>query len=153
MPPSDDLFITALHQWGDVFMRRSMRNIFKFAKDSGLSMSQIGALTHIYRGSGGVSDIGSDLGVTSAAASQMLDRLVQLGIILRTEDPRDRRVKQIELTPKGHSILEESFRVRDSWLADLTEVLSAEEKEQILAGLKILIEKTRQLEEQVELEG
>ncbi len=152
MPPPDDLFVSTLHQWVHVFMRRSMRNFLKFSKESGLSMSQIGALFYIFRGSGGVGDIGSDLGVTSAAASQLLDRLVQLGLITRTEDPRDRRAKQIVLTAKGRHILEESLQVRQSWLLDLNAVLSPEEKEQIMAALKIMIEKTLQLEEQPEWE-
>ena len=152
MSPPDDLFVATLQQWVELFMRRSMRNFLKFSKDTGLSMSQVGALFYIYRGSGGVSDIGSDLGVTSDAASQLLDRLVQLGLILRTEDPRDRRAKHIVLTGEGRSILEKSFQVRLSWLSDLDVVLSPQEKDQIMAALKIMIEKTRQLEEHVELE-
>ena len=72
------------------------------SRESGLSMSQISALFHIHQADGsGVTDLGDHLGVTSAAASQMLERLVQQELILRTEDPDDRRVKQMVLTEKG----------------------------------------------------
>jgi DNA-binding MarR family transcriptional regulator len=142
--PQADLFIDTMQNWIDVFMRRSMRNFIRFSRESGLSMSQIGALYHIHRrGSSPVSDLGEHLGVTSAAASQMLERLVQQGIILRSEDPHDRRGKQIVLTEKGHQILLESIHARQGWLVDLADELSAGEKEQISAALKILIEKTR----------
>ncbi|MBC8332997.1 MAG: winged helix-turn-helix transcriptional regulator [Anaerolineae bacterium] len=143
MSPNDP-FVDALHRWIEIFMRRSMRNFLSYVRESGLSMSQIGALFHIHRmGSSGVTDLGDHLGVTSAAVSQMLERLVQQELISRTEDPNDRRVKQIVLTPKGCQILEEGIRARQGWLNDLTESLSPDEKEQITAALNVLIIKTQ----------
>ena len=140
----DDPFVDVLHRWIGIFMRRSMRNFLSYVRESGLSMSQIGALFHIHRmGSSGVTDLGDHLGVTSAAVSQMLERLVQQELISRTEDPNDRRVKQIVLTPKGCQILEEGIRARQGWLNDLTESLSPDEKEQITAALNVLIIKTQ----------
>jgi hypothetical protein len=73
-----DPFIAAFHQWIDIFMHRSMRRFIHFARESGLSMSMIGTLFHLSKkGSAGVTDLGDHLGVTSAASSQMLERLVQ----------------------------------------------------------------------------
>ena len=132
-------------------MQRSMRDFMGFARERGLSMSQLGALFHIHhRGSSGVSDLGDDLGVTSSAASQMLERLVHQGLILRSEDPSDRRVKHIVLTDKGLQVLHESIRARQSWLADLAETLSGSEKEDIIAALNILIDKADHLSQLVE---
>src|SRR5271157_2367196 len=73
-------------------------------------------------------------------------RLVQQELILRSEDPQDRRVKDIALTDKGRKTLKDSFRARKGWLQELAQALSREEKEQIAAALKILIGKTNQLE-------
>ncbi len=122
-----------------------------YSKENGLSMSQIGALFQIHRGSSGVSDLGGDLGVSSAAASQMLERLVQQSLITRSEDPKDRRVKQIVLTDKGRQILKESIHARQSWLDELARTISPEEKEQIVGALNILIEKASQLAPHPEL--
>jgi len=136
-----DPFVVMLKEWMEVSMRHSMRNIIRYARDSGLSMTNLGAIFHIHRiGSCGVTELGDHLGVTSAAASQMLERLVQQDLILRTEDPDDRRVKQIALTDKGHRILEEGIRARQGWLNDLAQTLSDGEKETIMVGLKILID-------------
>ena len=101
MTESESLTAT-LERWIDIFMHRSMRNFIEYARKSGLSMSQLGALFHLNRmGTSGVTNLGDHLGVTSAAASQMLDRLFQQGLIQRTEDPHDRRVRKIELTTQG----------------------------------------------------
>ena len=151
MQPSEP-FLATLKDWIEVFMRRSMRNFILYSKDTGLSMPQIAALARIYKGTSGVSDLGEELGVTSAAASQMLDRLVQQGLILRSEDPADRRAKHIVLTEKGKLTLQESFNARQGWLDDLSATLSASEKEQVIAALNILITRTKQLEETTELE-
>jgi len=143
MPPADP-FVVALQNWIEVSMRRSMRNFLRYARESGLSMSQLGALFHIHRmGRSGVTDLGDHLGVTSAAASQMLERLVQQGLILRTEDPDDRRVKRIVLTERGSQTLGDGIRARQGWLDDLAETLSPTEKAQITESLNILIDKAR----------
>ena len=114
-------------------------------------MSQLGALFHIHRmGSSGVTDQGEHLGVTSAAASQMLGRLVQQGLILRSEDPSDRRVKQIVLTDKGLQVLQESMRSRQNWLYDLAAALSDSEKETITAAMNVLLDRAQHTGQPVE---
>ena len=150
----NDPFVATLEEWIKVSMHRSMRNFLCYARKGGLSMSHIGALFHIHReGKCGVTELGKHLDVTSAAASQMLERLVQQELILRTEDPKDRRGKQIVLTDKGDRVLEEGIRARQSWLDDLTETLSDGEKETIMGALNILIDKARNLKQPIEPES
>ncbi len=146
-------FVATLKEWFEVSMHRSMRNFIRYARNSGLSMTHLGALFHIHhRGSSGVTELGDHLGVTSAASSQMLERLVQQQLILRTEDPDDRRVKQIVLTDEGSLVLEEGIRARQSWLDDLAKTLSDDEKETIKGALDILIDKVKNLKQPVEPE-
>jgi len=144
---SAEPFVQSLQDWIDVFMRRSMHKMILFSKESGFSTSQLGALFRIYHHSTGVSDIGHELGITSAAASQMLDPLVQQGLILRTEDPRDRRVRQIALTDKGQQILQQSINARQAWLDELAVHLTPAEKEQVIAALHLMINAAKQIEE------
>lgn len=143
---SAETFADTLGEWMEVSMRHSMRNILRHARASGLSMSHLGAIFHTQRmGSCGVTKIGEHLGVSSAAASQMLERLVQQKLVSRTEDPDDRRVRRIVLTEKGQQILDEGMRARHSWLNDVAKSLSDSEKETISSALKILIAKVNQL--------
>jgi len=148
-----DPFVVTLQRCIEIFMQRSMRDFLGYARESGLSMSQLGALFQIHhRESSGVTDLGDQLGVTSSAASQLLERLVQQELILRSEDPSDRRVKQLVLTDKGRQVLQESIRARESWLSDLAAALSDSEKEAIIAALNILIDKANHFSQPVESE-
>lgn len=141
-------FSAAIQSWIGVFMHRSMRSMLLYAKANGLSMSQLGALMHIFKGTCGVSDIGDDLGISSAAASQMLERLVQQGLITRSEDPHDRRVKQIVLTAHGKQVVQESMQAGKGWLDELATRLSPAEQEQAVEALNILVARASQIEQQ-----
>jgi DNA-binding MarR family transcriptional regulator len=144
---SSDPLVTTLHEWFGIFRRSLMGNFFIYARDNGLTMAQFGAMLRIfYRGACGVSDIGNVLGVTNSAASQMLERLVQLQLITRTEDPKDRRVKHIVLTDKGRQIVQESNFAFHNWMEALARTMNVAEQEQVSNALAILIEKARQLQ-------
>jgi DNA-binding MarR family transcriptional regulator len=80
----------------------------------------------------------------------MLDRLVQQGLIERTEDPNDRRARRITLTEAGHQAVLESIRAQRGWFDDLAASLSPAEKEEITAALGILIDHARHLGQQAE---
>jgi DNA-binding MarR family transcriptional regulator len=145
-----DPFVAILREWIEVFMGRSMHGFVRYSKERGLSMSQLGAMFHLYyEGGGGVKGLGDHLGVSSAAASQMLQRLVQQHLILRSEDPVDRRVKHLVLTERGIQTIQESIRSREEWMDELAKTLSADEKAQIMASLNILINKAQRLDDPV----
>jgi DNA-binding MarR family transcriptional regulator len=143
--PEAEGFVTTLRSWMEVFMQRSMGDFMTYARQNGLSAAQLGALFQVRRGSSGVSDLGDDLGVSSSAASQMLERLVQQGLIVRSEDPDDRRVKQIALTERGTALLDGSIRAREGWLSELAETLSDREAQELIAALRLLIDKAKAL--------
>ncbi len=141
-------FIGTLREWTEVFMKRWVSGFIQYAKEQGLSMSQVGALFHLSRsGASGVSELGGDLGVTSAAASQMLERLVQAGLVVRREDPEDRRAKRIELTELGEQILRDSIEARLRWFSTLADSLSSREREAAASILRTLTSRARELDE------
>ncbi len=140
-------FQAALQDWTGAFMRNSMRSFLLFSKERGLSVPQIGALFRIHRGDCSVSDLGSELGVTNAAASQMLEGLVKEDLARRSEDPNDRRAKKLMLTEKGRRLLSESIRARQGWLNSLADGLSAPEQAQAAAALRMLVGKIREIEQ------
>jgi DNA-binding MarR family transcriptional regulator len=144
---SNDTLVITLQEAFTIIRHRMMGNMFAFIRDKGLTMAQFGAMMHILnKQSCGVSDIGSDLGITNSAASQMLERLVQLNLITRSEDPADRRSKQIVLTDKGRQLLHEGSQANRAWLEDLAHAMTAAEQEQVRQAFEILIEKARQME-------
>jgi len=140
-----DDFASTFREWTKLFMHRSMHGYLNYVREKGLSMSSIGTLHHLRRtGHVGVSDLGEHLGVSSPAASQMLDRLVDDGLITRVEDPTDRRMKRITLAETGRRILEESMDAQLSWIKELGNRFSDQEKEQLTAAMRLMIKKARE---------
>jgi DNA-binding MarR family transcriptional regulator len=135
MTTRDD-FQSALRAWAAVFMRRSVHEFMVAMKDSGLSTSQLNTLMRLhYRGSCPVSGIRDELGVSAAAASQIVDRLVGMGLIERSEDPTDRRVRQITLTSRGRSLVARGVKARLAWVPQLARRLPAAELGEIVDAL------------------
>ena len=135
------VFTEVIREWSEVFMQRSMRDFRKFMEETGLSFSQINILMRLLHGRRiGVSEIGEQLGVTNAAASQAVDRLVGMDLIERTEDPTDRRAKRLALTLKGHALIEKGIEVRSQWIEGLTDALTPEQQSLIISALTLLTE-------------
>jgi DNA-binding MarR family transcriptional regulator len=137
-----------IREWSEVFMHRSMRDFKRFMEETGLSFSQINILMRlVHAKSTGVSEVGEQLGVTNAAASQAVDRLVGLGLIERTEDPEDRRAKKLALTPKGRVLIEKGIEARSKWVEGLTDALTPEQQNMIISALTLLTEAALKMED------
>lgn len=147
MDQKDDLH-QALLDWVHISMRRTMHEFTRWMNRSSLSNSQLGALMRLYyHGDCPISDIGDNLGITAAAASQMVDRLVQNGLLQRDEDPDDRRVKRVTLTTKGNALVQEGVEARLKWLRDLETALPKGKHREIITSLSTLTARAEELEE------
>jgi DNA-binding MarR family transcriptional regulator len=137
-----------IREWSEIFMHRSGRDFKRFMDETSLSFSQLSVLMRLkHGGNSGVSEIGDLLGVTNAAASQAVDRLVHLGLIERTEDPEDRRAKRLALTQKGNTLIEKGVEARSKWIEGLTDALTLEQQNMIISALTLLTEAARKTKE------
>jgi len=142
----------SLHNWMHIITRTNMKRMHIFAKDNGFSMSQINAMFRIhYRGAISISDLSTETDVSPAAASQMIDKLVNQGYVSRIEDPIDRRNRIIDLTKTGHEIVEKSKEERTAWLNELAACFSPVEQEIIEEAMKLLIQKTLEIDNREEI--
>ncbi|QYJ03355.1 MarR family transcriptional regulator [Nocardioides panacisoli] len=71
------------------------------ARRAGLSPHELTALELLVADQHGPSDLARHLGVTSAAASGIVDRLVARGHVERVPDEHDRRRRRLDLTDSG----------------------------------------------------
>ncbi len=134
----------SLRAFMDAFMHRSMRGWSHFAKSTGLSMPQFSILMQLHhKGACGISEISERFDITNAAASQLVEKLVQGGYLKREEDPNDRRSKLLSLTPKGTSLIQQGVEQRHRWMDELLKNLSAEEKARVNEALHILVERAK----------
>jgi len=140
-------FSQAIRSWMDVFMHRSMRGWGLFAKSTGLSMPQFSVMMQLhYKGACGMSEVSERFEITAAAASQLVDKLVQSGFIKRDEDPHDRRAKVLNITDKGRELIQRGIEERYRWVDQLAEKLTAEERAQVSDALNIMTRAAQELE-------
>jgi DNA-binding MarR family transcriptional regulator len=140
-------FSEVMGEWAEVFMHRSFRDFKRFMDEAGLSPSQVNALMRLYHGKlCGVSDIGGHLGITNAAASMMVDRLVQMGLLERNEALQDRRLRHLKLTVQGQALVERGIAARRAWMESLTSNLSPEQQAMIAEALGMLTDAAKKLE-------
>lgn len=141
-------FDRSIRAWMDIFMHRSMRGWWRFAKSMGLSMPQFSMMMQMYhRGACGMSEVSERFEITPAAASQLVDKLVLSGFIMRQEDPSDRRAKLLDLTPKGRELIEQGIEERYRWVGELEAKLTEGEREQISEALDIMTRTSQALVE------
>ena len=73
-----------------------------------LTMSQLKILFALrLHGAAGGQELAQMMGVSLATMTGIIDRLVASGHVTRGEDPKDRRVRRIELTDKGTGQIDE----------------------------------------------
>jgi DNA-binding MarR family transcriptional regulator len=137
---SEQDFLNAVENWAKFYFFQSLTNFFNYLKNSDLSLLQAYALTYIYfKGPIKISELCEHMLVSPGAASQMVDRLEKLGMVKRSPDPKDRRVRQVTVLKKGEKFMQENFRFSQSWLGEIPAQITPEEESQVIAALSILI--------------
>ena len=104
-----------------------------------MTMAQIKALFTISQGEAvPVSRVAEYLGVGQPTASHLVDKIVRSGLASRTENPDDRRVKLVRLTPKGQDLVRRLYQGGEQQYRQWLSGLSKEELESLLVGLTSL---------------
>jgi DNA-binding MarR family transcriptional regulator len=102
-------------------LRDPMRQTIKFLHKHNLSYAAVVALMTLRdRGGQSISDLSTEIGLSLAATSQLVERLVQDGFVRRTAHEPDRRRKEVALAAKGHAFLD---RVESAHSAAAVQVL------------------------------
>lgn len=97
----------------------------------------IGMLSH-HAGGFGVREIAHRMRVSSAAVSQVVDRLVQGGFVSRVESPTDRRARLITLSDKGRALFSARSERPLRWITQVADALTDAEATVVLSALTIL---------------
>jgi DNA-binding MarR family transcriptional regulator len=105
-----------------------------------LTMPQLKVVLLLFTGGPArMSVIASDLGVSLATATGVVDRLVQRGLVAREGDPEDRRVVLCRLSEKGEEVMGGLWQVSREQVRRLMRVLTSEQLELITKALEALV--------------
>lgn len=78
------------------------------------------------------SSLGEQLGLSVSAITQMVNRLEACGLVCRTDDSADRRIKHLSLTEKGERLMEERRSRRVDQAEEVLGRLTAEQRKQLI---------------------
>ena len=90
----------------------------------------------LHKGALPVNVIGPKVNLTPGSISVCVDRLFCKGLVSRAESATDRRVRLVELTPAGRSLIEPVFQRHSQVLDEIFGVLTDEERGQLEALLR-----------------
>jgi MarR family 2-MHQ and catechol resistance regulon transcriptional repressor len=92
----------------------------------------------LHKGPLPVNTIGPKVWLTPGSISVAVDRLVKKALVSRKDHPDDRRVRRVELTPKGRALITRGFGEHAAEMEDVAGVLSKSERLTLLRLLKKL---------------
>jgi DNA-binding MarR family transcriptional regulator len=109
-----------------------------------LTMPQLKALLGIaYEQSMTVSQVGDVLGIGRPAASNLVDRLVHLGLVTRAEDPTDRRRTNVQLSQQGSILVARLQQGGEDMFRACLDLLSDDDVAALAHSMTALAEATR----------
>ncbi len=79
------------------------------------------------------------LGVTPPNVTGIIDRLVEQGLVTRTENPEDRRIMLLQITDKGHELLNNLHERHTNLMIQVLDHLNMDELNQQVKCLKDLV--------------
>jgi DNA-binding MarR family transcriptional regulator len=104
------------------------------AQNFGITVGHFHILRRIRHGTDSVSKLADDGHTSRPAISRSVDVLVNKGLVIRTQNPTDRRNVQLSLTDEGQSLMEVLSDNTRQWMAEKLAVLSEDELEAILVA-------------------
>jgi DNA-binding MarR family transcriptional regulator len=134
------------HAGLEYILAHIIQDFMQFMHQTGLSRPQIHALLHIYHaGECQISEIGALTDASPAAASQLAERLVQQGLVQRTEDPLNRRIKKLRLTDRSLKLINQGV-TSNRFLVDLMATLPAKQRETVHTAFGYLAQASQQIQ-------
>ena len=92
----------------------------------------------LHKGPLPVNTIGPKVWLTPGSISVAVDRLARKGLVSRNDHPDDRRVRRVELTAKGRTLITRGFREHAAAMETAISILSKNERLTLLRLLKKL---------------
>jgi len=133
--------LSGVHVW--LVLMKSMRAVAGYVEPKlrgrGLGESDFRVLeVLLHKGPLPVNTIGPIVMLTPGSISTAVDRLYEKGLVSRVGSEEDRRVRVVDLTPKGRKLIGCVFNAHAAHMEDLMKVLSVAERLQLVNALKKL---------------
>lgn len=120
---------------------------------AGITLTQLHVLHHVRSGPQPAGRVAQAMGLSSASASRIFDRLEEHGLIRRRRNPADRRGVEIHLEPAGQRLFGEKKRVLEGTnVLEGVRSMTPEERRRLASSLTLLVSRVRELDAGTERE-
>lgn len=117
--------------------RELSNKLVKMFSGSKLAISHIVILELLNeKKSSNMSDLSKSLSLTMSAATAVIDKMVEFGLVKREHSAKDRRIVDVSLTKKGKDAAGKVIKNRHDMIKEVFSVISKQEKKQYLGLLK-----------------
>ena len=119
---------------------RAMRLVGPLPVPVDLTLQQLRALMEVAKDPGLAGHtLGGRLGVGAPTASGIIDRLVEKGLVQRTEDPDDRRVRRVTLTEAGQEQVLTMDSIFGRLMGEVAQSLSLDDMDLLVRASQTLL--------------
>jgi DNA-binding MarR family transcriptional regulator len=117
------------------------RDFYREVGELDLSLSQIRAL-HLLTGpleEASLKTLADEIGLSLPATSRSVDALVHRGLVTRTENADDRRLKAVRATEEARALVNKLIELRVAGISDFVGTLSEQERADLAHALSPIV--------------
>lgn len=103
-----------------------------------VTVHQLGVLLHLRAGTLTMRELAKELDVSESAATAVTDRLVRQDLVVRQDDPSDRRIVRLALSAAGATLVTKLHETACRKTASLLSVLSDRQLAQLISIMETL---------------
>jgi DNA-binding MarR family transcriptional regulator len=124
--------------------KQAGRNMRSHAPDAllslNLTMAQLKCLAYInFEGVVNFKMLGAALGVTPPNLTGIVDRMVEQKLIIREENPDNRRMQMLKLTPRGEAIINELQESGNAHMKAILSIMNIDDLSALARGMHALV--------------
>ncbi|MBS1970873.1 MAG: MarR family transcriptional regulator [Bdellovibrionales bacterium] len=119
---------------------RTMREIRRHSsfQEASLSVVQFRVLARLWHGTYTNKELADDIGLSVAAMSRLITGLVRRELLIRTENPDNRREMKINLTEHGQKLFQDIRGTTSRRLGERLQMLSPAERSDLRRALMLI---------------
>ena len=138
---ADETLVRDLSGFAKFILHAGGRDFFREVGELDLSMSQIRIL-YLLTGpleEASLKTLADEIGLSFPATSRSVDALVHRGLVTRTENADDRRLKTVRATDEAGALVNRLIELRVAGIADFVGTLSDKERADLAAALSPIV--------------
>ncbi len=122
-------------------MRGIARHESNYLSKGKITLPQMWVLEHLSRSNRcPMNELARSFGISRPAATGLMDRLIAQGLAIRADDPKDRRVVRVSITPKGKRIVSNVWEEKRRTFSKVFGKISANDRTAYLKILERVVE-------------